>query len=192
MIENDHRPIFLVGAPASGKTTFGRALARALGKEFIDLDKYIENRFHTTVNALFDTRGEEGFRQMERSMLQEAGCFEDVVVACGGGTPCFHGNMEWMNANGTTVWLQTTPRRIVERLMINRSRRPMFRSLGREEVEAKVASLLATREPFYSHAAILFPGEELENAREIDRSVQSFLKEHCGRQAVPGRCPEKG
>ena len=79
----ESNPIFIVGMPASGKSTFGRALARRLGRRFVDLDAYIENRFHTTVRALFADRGERAFRRLEALMLREVGEFEDVVVATG-------------------------------------------------------------------------------------------------------------
>ena len=79
--------IFLIGYMGSGKTTLGRAFARATGLEFIDLDWYIEERLHKSISILFAERGEDGFREQERKMLHEAGEFEDVVIACGGGTP---------------------------------------------------------------------------------------------------------
>ena len=69
----DHRPLFIVGMPACGKSTFGRALARALRRRYIDLDTYIENRFHTSVRELFATDGEARFRRLEAAMLREAG-----------------------------------------------------------------------------------------------------------------------
>lgn len=96
--------IFLMGYMGSGKTTLGRAFARAEGLEFIDLDWYIEERLHKSISELFAERGEEGFRNLERKMLHEAGEFEDVVIACGGGTPCFFDNMEYMNRQGTTIF----------------------------------------------------------------------------------------
>lgn len=81
--------IFLTGYMASGKTTLGKAYAKACGLSFIDLDWYIEERMHSTIRDIFATRGEDGFRQLERKMLLEVAEFENVIVACGGGTPCF-------------------------------------------------------------------------------------------------------
>jgi len=78
-------PIFIIGMPASGKTTFGRALARRLGREFIDLDFCITQRFRASVAEIFARDGEEAFRRREAAMLREVGEMEDVVVACGGG-----------------------------------------------------------------------------------------------------------
>ena len=77
------QPIFIIGYMGSGKSTVGRHLAAITGLRFIDLDNYIESRYHATVRELFDRHGEEGFRLRERSMLHEAGEFEDVIIACG-------------------------------------------------------------------------------------------------------------
>ena len=90
-----------------GKSTLGRSVAALTGWQFIDLDNYIEQRFHRTVKEIFAEYGEDGFRKRERAMLQEVADFENVIVACGGGTPCFFDNMEWMNRQGTTVFLDT-------------------------------------------------------------------------------------
>ena len=88
------QPIFLVGYMGCGKSTLGRTVSAITGCRFIDLDTYIEGRYHHTVKELFALHGESGFRDLERNMLHEVGQFEDVVVACGGGTPCF-----------STIWI---------------------------------------------------------------------------------------
>ena len=97
--------IFLTGYMGAGKTTLGKAFARRMELEFIDLDWYIEERFHRSIPQLFAERGEEGFRLLERNMLHEAGEFENVVISVGGGTPCFFDNMDYMNRQGMTVFL---------------------------------------------------------------------------------------
>ena len=103
------QPIFLIGYMGSGKTTLGKALAKHLCKEFIDLDTYIECRFHASVKQLFAQRGEEGFRDLERRMLHEIADFEDVIVACGGGTPCYFDNMDYIVGHGFAIYLTTSP-----------------------------------------------------------------------------------
>lgn len=90
----------------AGKTTVGKALAKALNLQFYDLDWYIESRMHMTVKQIFDERGEEGFRKIEHNMLHEVAEFEDVVISCGGGTPCFFDNIDYMNQQGETVYLE--------------------------------------------------------------------------------------
>ncbi len=120
-------PIFIIGMPASGKTTFGRALARRLGREFIDLDFCITQRFRASVAEIFARDGEEAFRRREAAMLREVGEMEDVVVACGGGTPCFSSNMEYMNGRGLTVCLTATPERLRERMLLGGDKRPLVK-----------------------------------------------------------------
>lgn len=90
------KPLFLVGYMAAGKTTLGRLAAQLLNVEFIDLDAYIESRYRKRISDLFAERGEEGFRDIERRMLHEVAEFDNVLVATGGGTPCFFDNMEYM------------------------------------------------------------------------------------------------
>ncbi|MDE6028274.1 MAG: shikimate kinase [Muribaculaceae bacterium] len=166
--------IFIMGYMASGKTTFGRSLARSLGWDFIDLDFYIEQRFRKSVREIFADEGEEGFRRKESAMLREAGEFENVVVSCGGGTPCFFDNMDFMLARGETVFLDTEPECIVRRLVINNSRRPLMAGKSEEEIRKEVEKGLKARAPFYSKARIHFSGNMLEDRSQIKKSVDEF------------------
>lgn len=169
------RPIFLTGYMACGKTTLGRALARQLGIEFIDLDFYIEQRFRMPIPRIFEERGEEGFRKIESAMLREAGEFDNVVISCGGGTPCFKGNMEYMNSRGHTVWIRTTIPCILRRLTTGRRVRPLTQGKTPEELRLFVEEHLQSRIPYYSQAKIFFEGDELENRSQISSSVARFL-----------------
>ena len=161
---------------ASGKTTFGRALAKALGWNFIDLDFYIEQRFRKTVREIFASEGEAGFRQKESAMLREAGEFENTVISCGGGTPCFHGNMEYMKEAGTTVHLDTMPDVLVRRLVENNSRRPLMAGKSETEIREEVERGLNARKEFYHAAEVQFPGNLLENRSQIDNTVREFIE----------------
>ncbi len=171
-------PIFILGYMASGKTTFGRALARATGREFIDLDFYIEQRFRTSIREIFATRGEAAFREMESAMLREVGEFENVVIACGGGTPCFGGNMDYMLGRGLTIWLQASPERIARRLLLNRSRRPLMADKKEEEILEEVKAGLEKRHADYARAEIIHSGENLENRTQISSAIAAFLALH--------------
>lgn len=172
------KPLFIIGYMASGKTTFGRALARETGKDFIDLDFYIEQRFRKTIPQIFEERGEEGFRKVESSMLHEVGEFDDVIISCGGGTPCFFDNMAYMLERGDVVFLEASVERITERLVINNARRPLMKGKSREEIAATVTAGLAARDQWYSQANIRFCGEHLEDKRQISTSVTRFLDTH--------------
>lgn len=168
-------PIFLIGYMGCGKTTLGRAVGRAGGLQFIDLDCYIENRFHSTIADLFASRGEDGFRRLERAMLEEVASFEDTLVACGGGTPCFFDNMELMNSSGTTIWLDTPRDRIFERLLRNRSRRPLLADKSGEELREFIDSAMDAREPYYSRAHARFSGLALEDRDQIATTTSEFI-----------------
>lgn len=172
------RPIFIVGYMACGKTTFGRALARATGLEFIDLDFYIEQRFRTTINKIFADKGEAEFRRMEASMLREAGEFENVIISCGGGTPCYCGNMDYMLGRGDVIWLQSSVGRITERLIANSARRPLMAGKTPLQIAAAVEEGLSARRETYAQANIFHSGENLEDRRQIAEAITRFIANH--------------
>ena len=159
-----------------GKSTMGRAVSALTGVPFIDLDNYIEQRFHITVKEIFAQRGEDGFRDVARRMLQEVADFEDVIVACGGGTPCFFDNMEYMNSHGTTVFLNTPIDRLHSRLMRGRHKRPLIADKDDEELMTFIKEALAKRMEHYSKAQITFSSERLENKSEIANTAREFAE----------------
>ena len=168
--------IFLIGYMGAGKTTLGKAFARAMGLTFIDLDWYIEERFHKTIRELFTERGEDAFRDLERRMLHEAGEFEDVVISVGGGTPCFFDNVDYMNSVGETVFLDVDIRVLFRRLKIAKQQRPLLDGKSDEELMLFIQEALQKRLPFYTQAKHTFNGEKLEDRRQIQQSVER-LKE---------------
>ncbi len=172
--------LFVIGFMASGKTTLGRALADDLGLTFIDTDNYLERRYRQTIPMLFATRGEEGFRQLERTILREVADFEDVVIAAGGGTPCYFDNMDHMNACGTTVHLVCPPDVIFTRLRISRTPRPLVTGKTDDELRAYIAATLAARDPFYTRAHYAFPSHQLESRDQIASSVARFKRDVLG------------
>lgn len=169
--------ILLIGFMAAGKTTLGKALARNLGLQFVDLDHYIENRYHCSVSQLFAERGEEAFREIERNMLHEVGEFEDVVISTGGGTPCFFDNIDYMNRQGITVFLEASVDVIFTRLTIARTQRPLVAGKSADELRAYIHQMLELRMPYYSRATHTFCADQLENIHQVNRSVEQFKKE---------------
>ena len=109
--------IILVGYMGSGKTTVGKALSKETGMMFYDLDWYIESRMRKTVSEIFAERGEEAFRKLEYNMLHEVAEFEDVIISCGGGTPCFFDNMDYLNQQGEVVYLKASPDTLYKHLL---------------------------------------------------------------------------
>ena len=168
--------IFLTGFMGAGKTTLGRAFAKATGLSFVDLDWYIEERYHKTIRELFAERGEEEFRMLERKMLAEVGMFEDVIVSTGGGTPCYADNMEFMNANGVTVLLKASDEVLFRRLSVARMQRPKLMNLSDDELRRFIVDAQEERRSHYEQAQIVFAADELEDRRQIAKSVQC-LKE---------------
>ena len=168
--------IFLTGYMGSGKTTLGRALAAEIGIPFIDLDHYIEKRYCKTIAQLFAEKGEEGFREIERRILHEVGEFEDVIISTGGGTPCFFDNIEYMNAQGTTVYLDVPVERLFIRLSIARSKRPLIKDKNDDELRLFIAEQIAKREPHYSKAQHSFVADKLEDSAQINSSVEAFCR----------------
>jgi shikimate kinase len=154
----------------------GKAFARAMGLTFIDLDWYIEERFHKTIRELFTERGEDAFRDLERRMLHEVGDFEDVVISVGGGTPCFFDNIDYMNSVGETVFLDVDIRVLFRRLKIAKQQRPLLDGKSDEELMQFIQEALQNRLPFYTRAKHTFNGEKLEDRRQIQQSVER-LKE---------------
>ncbi|RYF99794.1 MAG: shikimate kinase, partial [Chitinophagaceae bacterium] len=108
--------IFLVGFMGCGKSTKAKQLASRLNCPVIDIDAVIVEREGKTIAEYFELHGEAGFRNLERETLRTFDYPETCVVATGGGLPCFFDNMEWMNENGTTVYLQMEPAQLVSRL----------------------------------------------------------------------------
>lgn len=156
----------------AGKTTLGKAFARALDVPFVDLDWYIEERYHKSISELFALRGEASFRELEKAMLHEVADFDDVVVSTGGGTPCFSDNMEYMNQCGQTVFLDVNPDVLFRRLRVAKRQRPILQGKTDEELRAFIVEALAKRAPFYSRAQYHFDGGQLESHQQISNSVQ--------------------
>lgn len=169
------RPIFLIGYMGCGKSTLGRALSHTTGMRFIDLDNYIENRYHLSVRDLFAEKGEDTFRAIEQNMLHEVADFEDVIIACGGGTPCFFDNMEYMNEHGTTIFLNTALDKLHTRLMRGRHKRPLIANKNDEELRTFIIQNLEKRLPHYSKAQVVFSSDLLDTQSEIEDTVNEFI-----------------
>ena len=171
------KPIYLIGYMCSGKTTLGRALATATGRPFVDLDDLIEEQAGCTVREIFASRGEAIFREMESEALALASETPGgAIIACGGGTPCFGTNMDFMNGKGVTVWLDVSDRgRLLERLREGRAKRPLIASLTDGEIETFITRQMETRRPHYSRAQVIFDSSLLETEDEVAATVGRFI-----------------
>ena len=149
---------YLVGYMYSGKSTFGRQLAAGRGMQFLDLDRAFEERYHYTVPRFFQTFGEEAFRRLETQMLRSTADLDGYVVATGGGTPCHSGNMDFILAHGTAIYLQMSVDQLVGRALRSRNPRPLVRNLDADRLRAHIEAQLKEREPFYLKAPIILDG----------------------------------
>lgn len=168
--------IYIVGHAACGKSTFGHLIAKQLRIPFIDLDRYIQKRFQASIEQIFLRGGEEGFRKVERAMLHEVSQRNRVVVACGGGTPCFHDNMDYMNSRGMTIWLQASEQSIAERMENSYTVRPMFAGLSGEELRDRIREIMTEREPFYSKAAWHLVNDDIHTAELAIDTAHKLMK----------------
>lgn len=165
------KSIIIIGYMGAGKTTVGKALAKELGIMFYDLDWYIETRMHKTVKQIFDESGEDGFRQIEHNMLHEVAEFENIVLSCGGGTPCFFDNMDYMNQLGETVYLKASPETLYAHLKMGKGVRPLLLNKTSEEVQVFICEQLQKREPFYEKAKHIFDVNVMDNFDKINETV---------------------
>lgn len=168
--------IILVGYMGAGKTTVGKSLAKELGLSFYDLDWYIESRMRKTVPQLFAERGEDGFRKIEHNMLHEVAEFEDVVLSCGGGTPCFFDNMDYMNQQGQVVYLKAAPEVLYKHLLMGKVERPLLKGKSPEELITFIRQQLEQRETFYTKAKYSLDVSLMDNYEKIKITVAKLIE----------------
>lgn len=151
-MKEDQRHIFLLGMPGSGKSKLGKKLAAHLDREFVDTDHYIEAQLEMSIQQIFREKGEGYFRKHEAAAIRDIGSRSSpLVIATGGGLPCFHQNMEWMNQQGSTVYLEVPVGILVSRIEKSGGR-PMFRDMNAEEVKSELELIFNIRMPFYRQA----------------------------------------
>ena len=160
--------IFFTGFMGCGKTSWGRKLAAHLGYEFIDLDHVLEAQAGMSIAEYFSSFGEESFRLLESEVLKQAEYPENAVISTGGGLPCFFDHMQWMNSHGKTVYIQLSPKTLVDRLEKGKAKRPLLNEKHGDELLAFITEKLAEREAWYLQAKYIANG--------IDMSVE-YLEE---------------
>ena len=161
----------------AGKTTVGKQLAKDLGLPFYDLDWYIESRMRKKISEIFAERGEEGFRIIERNMLHEVAEFEDVVLACGGGTPCFFDNMEYLIGQGDVVYLRGTPEVLFRHLKMGKGVRPLLLGKNDEELLQYIKENVKKREEYYMKANHIVDIPCMEDEDRILETTEKIKKE---------------
>jgi shikimate kinase len=169
--------LYLIGFMGSGKTTLGKRLALKLGYQFIDIDKIIENDIKMSIAEYFKLYGEEAFRAKENAIIKTMEAPENAVIATGGGAPCFHDNLEWMNEHGLTVYLSLSPKALAERLRNATEQRPILKNLKGEALEEFIAEKLKERNPFYTKAQLTIKGADQTPEKFIEvLKRENYLK----------------
>jgi shikimate kinase len=168
--------IYLIGFMGCGKSTLGRKAAALMGMDFIDMDKYIEERYFKSIPRIFEEEGETGFREKERYALLEVSQFEDVIVATGGGAPCFFDNMEVMNQTGITVYVAPDTETLANRIIKSKTERPLVAGKTREELIAFIEETLKKRMPYYLKAKIILSNNNVSE-KAMTEAIQKIKKD---------------
>lgn len=166
----------------SGKTTLGRRVAEALGREFIDLDEELERRCGVEVAVIFEIEGETGFRERERDLIAEVARHHGLLVATGGGSVLDSRNRDAMRASGTIVWLKTSVAQQLRRLERDR-RRPLLAAPDRRQ---RLTVLAAERDPIYAGLADLVFESQNRPLPRMAEALEQTLRDELGPAAEAG------
>ena len=167
--------IYLIGYMGSGKTKTAELLSKIFKCDFVDTDHLVEEITGTTVTAIFKTKGQDYFREIEKNVLRSTVKKNSCVISTGGGTPCYFDNMEWMNAHGITVYLETNAGLLFHRLATSRSGRPLIESLDDVELMEQIMSHLVVRNPVYKQSMISVNAASL-NVKELADKIKALNK----------------
>ncbi|MEA1886239.1 MAG: shikimate kinase [Bacteroidota bacterium] len=160
--------VYLIGFMGSGKSTFGKRMASRAGWKFEDLDSLIENIEGRPVRNIFTESGEDYFREIEAGILRDVPRHENIVVACGGGTPCYKDNMEFMNRSGVTVYLKHNVQTLAHRLKNAKKIRPLLEGMNPSEMGKYISTKLAEREEWYNKSQLIIDGLKADPGNLMD------------------------
>ena len=161
--------IYLIGFSGCGKTTIGKALAEKLNYEFADLDQLIEKNEGISISDFFKEKGEHQFREVEQAVLSKTISYPKAVISCGGGTPCFHDNMDFMLNNGTTIYLEVSEDKLVNRLSNATNERPLLND-HENDLRERIALLMEERKKDYERAHLI-----IENSGNEEATIEKIL-----------------
>jgi len=163
--------IFLIGFMGSGKTHWGKRIAEALEIPFFDLDSVIVDTEQKSISDIFTEQGEEYFRYKEKEVLEElVNDHEDFVLSCGGGTPCFFNNIEFMKGKGKVIWLNTETEVLKNRLLKEKMSRPLIRAIGDAELKNYIVRKLSERKMYYEKADLVI-SEETASLDSLTKAI---------------------
>lgn len=167
--------IFLIGFMGSGKSTLGKKIAKQIGYSFFDLDAEIENDEKRTITEIFNCDGEKYFRNLESKKISSLkDNHNNLVVALGGGTPCFNNNMETIKELGPTIYLKYNPGILASRLLNAKTKRPLIANKTNEEVKVFVEELLRERELVYLQSSLRIEGNNITSNQVVDLLLKNI------------------
>ncbi|MDR0206437.1 MAG: AAA family ATPase [Bacteroidales bacterium] len=149
----------LIGFSGAGKSTMAKKIATHLNFSVLDTDKMLEEKYHISVYDCFEKYGEENFRKLEYNILVDALKCENVVIATGGGTPCFFDAMKIINESSLSIYVEMSPKSLTQRLINAKVTRPLTKNKTEEELFDFVTINLSHRETFYKQAKLTVKGE---------------------------------
>lgn len=169
--------VFLIGLSGSGKSYWARQLADAWNWHRLDMDEIIAEQHATTIAQIFIDKGEAYFRELEHQLLKDIiqnSSGKHTIIATGGGTPCFHGNINLMNAHGITIYLEAEATFLADRLA-KATDRPLLISTSAKELEEKINTMLASRKKIYEQAAI-----KIDTETAVTTNFAQAITDHTG------------
>lgn len=166
--------IVLLGYMFTGKTTMGKSLAKRLNYDFFDTDTEIERTYHYTVEDIFKKFGEQVFRNMEKKALGTLLKKDNVVIACGGGLPCFFDNMQEIKDNAISIYLKMDTGQIMSRYQKSKARRPLLMNKTEDEVREYIQESLEERQQYYTQADMVVNAFDLTPQR-LETELENFL-----------------
>ena len=146
----------------AGKSFLGKLWGQMNSIPFYDLDSLIEEEERKTIENIFDVFGEDYFREREAAVLRNTDRFENCIIACGGGTPCYFDNMHWMNKNGVTVFLNESENNIYNHLKMDDTVRPLINNLNKEALQLFIKNKLQSRISFYNQSQLVLESHQLK------------------------------
>ena len=153
--------LYLIGFMGCGKTHWGRLLSEKLQIPFFDLDDAVVEQEEKPIASIFEEEGEEYFRLLEKDVLHMiTESHESFIMACGGGTPCYYNNIDYMKRQGTTIWINCSVQCLFDRLIMEREKRPLIKDLTDEGLRSYIQKKYASRKIFYEQASIILSEEQ--------------------------------
>ena len=170
--------IVLLGYMGSGKSSVGKLLSKILHYDFADLDTYIESSEASVITDIFTKKGEIYFRRKEAVVLMDLLSEKNkLVLATGGGTPCYGTNMDDLLAeeNVVTIYLKNSLETLKDRLFEERKNRPLIAHLNTKDLLNDFIRKHLFERSFYYHKATIILECDALSVKEIAEKVISKL-----------------